>query len=775
MGEFFLPAIKLMNQLSYPKKLALISTLFLTILVSPMYELTKSVLDDVNFSKAEESGVKYLNPTMESIVSLVKFRRMAWNFQHGTAPLSAVQDVLSELHNSFNRLKRAHNSNKQLLDDPRQLSDAEHKIKALNPNSPDLAVAEAISAIQALYGSVQFNSNLILDPDADSYSMMDTVVLQLPYLLPTLEESRQLSHELLQKGNATSQDYIKLSNLRTQLQYRFDMIKGDVATAYPHTQYSQLKPSLDPTFQQFSAKLSNYLATLDKEILDHASAQFTLSTSEMDQKALNVIETGDQVFTIECSILDHLISARIDSKWPKLYRTYLIAIFFLCSIGYLMMGLYHSVINAITRLQKTSQNLANGDLSTRVYLDTSDELGSLAGFFNTIAEAFEKVIQHLKEDTGSLATASRSLTNSSKVMSSAAEQTMNLSSSAAHVTEDLDARIQTVAASAEESSANIKEVYAASSEVESNNKQVVEAVADISSRMQSIADDTEDMSASVNTIASAIEEMSASLNEVSQNASQAANVANRAEHTAQQTRKTFNELGTAAHEIGNVVDVIKSIANQTNLLALNATIEASSAGEAGKGFAVVANEVKELAKQSAAATEEIRQRISQIQNTTNNAVFSINEISTVINELNAINQTIASTVEEQTVTVNEISRNFSVSAQAASNISNSVHEAANKTNQISSQIVASNQGLQKITRNLEELTLGANEISKNALAATNNAVEMASSVENVKRASTETSENVSDVEHTAKELANLADDLERMVAGFKSSELNQKA
>jgi len=774
MSAFFSPAIKMMNRLSYPKKLALISTLFLTILVSPMYELTKSVFDDVNFSKSEESGMNYLTPTMETLVELVKFRRLAWNFQHGAASSALVNDVISEIHTSFNHLKQAHSRNKQLLDDPKQLTDAENKVKALNANSSDAAIADAVAAVQALYGSVQFNSNLILDPDADSYSLMDTVILQLPYFLPTLEESRQLSHELLQKGTITSQDYVKLSNLRTQLQYRFDMMKGDVATAYPHTQYTQLKPSLDPTFQKFSTHLSNYLATLDKELLDHSSSALTLSTNEMDQEALKVIETGDQVFTIEHSILNHLISVRIDGKWPKLIRTYIIAIFMLCTIGYLMMGLYHSVINAITRLQRTSQRLAEGDLSTRVYLDTSDELGSLAGFFNTIAEAFERVIQHLKEDTGSLATASRALTNSSKVMSGAAEQTLNLSSSAAHVTEDLDARIQTVAAAVEESSANIKEVFSASSEVENNNKQVVSAVADISQRMHAIAGDTEDMSASVNTIASAIEEMSASLQEVSKNASQAATVASKAENTAHATRQTVNDLGTAAHEIGNVVDVIKSIAAQTNLLALNATIEASSAGEAGKGFAVVANEVKELAKQSAAATEEIRQRIAEIQNTTNNAVFSINEISNVIDELNAINQTIASNVEQQTITVNEISQNFSVSAQAASNISNSVQEAADKTNQISSQIVAANQGLQKITRNLEELTQGANEISKNALAATNNAVEMASSVENVKRASTETSENVSDVENTAQELASLADDLERMVAGFKSTDIKHK-
>jgi methyl-accepting chemotaxis protein len=138
------------------------------------------------------------------------------------------------------------------------------------------------------------------------------------------------------------------------------------------------------------------------------------------------------------------------------------------------------------------------------------------------------------------------------------------------------------------------------------------------------------MSQSVNTVAAAVEEMSASLTEVSKNASRGAQVSREAQQNAENTIVNVDNLGQAAQEIGNVIDVIKNIASQTNLLALNATIEAASAGEAGKGFAVVANEVKELAKQSAEATEDIRHRVEQIQQNTNKAIGAIRLITDTI-------------------------------------------------------------------------------------------------------------------------------------------------
>jgi methyl-accepting chemotaxis protein len=250
--------------------------------------------------------------------------------------------------------------------------------------------------------------------------------------------------------------------------------------------------------------------------------------------------------------------------------------------------------------------------------------------------------------------------------------------SLASASEETSAVSQQMSANAEETSAQANVVSAASEQVNRN----------------------------LQTIATATEEMGASIKEIAKNATEAAKVAGAAVGVAQKTNQTIGKLGESSAEIGQVVKVITSIAQQTNLLALNATIEAARAGEAGKGFAVVANEVKELAKETAKATEDISRKIEAIQTDTKGAVEAIGTISSVIGQINDISSTIATAVEEQSATTNEMSRNVSEAARGSSEITRNitgVAEAAKSTAQGAGDMQKAAQELARMSTELREI------------------------------------------------------------------------
>lgn len=197
-----------------------------------------------------------------------------------------------------------------------------------------------------------------------------------------------------------------------------------------------------------------------------------------------------------------------------------------------------------------------------------------------------------------------------------------------------------------------------------------------SEKSNSSAAAAEEVSKGVQTVATNTEEMVASIKEIAKSSSDAAGISKDAMKKASDTNVTITQLGEASQQIGNVIKVISSIAQQTNLLALNATIEAARAGDAGKGFAVVANEVKELAKQTAKATEEITNKIGAIQESSKGAVTAIGGISSVIEQINGISMTIAAAVEEQTATTNEVSRVMQESNSAVDGIAQTIKAVA---------------------------------------------------------------------------------------------------
>jgi methyl-accepting chemotaxis protein len=219
---------------------------------------------------------------------------------------------------------------------------------------------------------------------------------------------------------------------------------------------------------------------------------------------------------------------------------------------------------------------------------------------------------------------------------------------------------------------NAQHLASSSEELSAVSHQMGANAEETSAQSNVVAAAAEQVSKSVQTVATGAEEMMASIKEIAKNSSEAARVAGQAVKVAENTNTTVGKLGASSAEIGQVIKVITSIAQQTNLLALNATIEAARAGEAGKGFAVVANEVKELAKETAKATEDISSKIDAIQADAQEAVTAIAEISGIIGQINDIQSTIASAVEEQSATTNEIGRNITEAAKGTTEIAQNI-------------------------------------------------------------------------------------------------------
>jgi methyl-accepting chemotaxis protein len=256
---------------------------------------------------------------------------------------------------------------------------------------------------------------------------------------------------------------------------------------------------------------------------------------------------------------------------------------------------------------------------------------------------------------------------------------------------------------------NAVQVAHASQELNTTSQQITANSEETSAQADVVSKAAQAVSQNLQTVASAAEEMGASIKEIAKNATEAAKVATSAVKVAESTTVAVSKLGDSSTEIGQVIKVITSIAQQTNLLALNATIEAARAGEAGKGFAVVANEVKELAKETAKATEDISRKIEAIQTDTKVAVDAIASISGVINQINDISSTIATAVEEQNATTNEMSRNVSEAANGSGEITSNiagVAEAAQGTTRGATATQKASQQLVETSAELRRLVAG---------------------------------------------------------------------
>ena len=311
-----------------------------------------------------------------------------------------------------------------------------------------------------------------------------------------------------------------------------------------------------------------------------------------------------------------------------------------------------------------------GDLTRRLIIANNDEIGELSSYFNRFIEKIQGIIVRINANAQTVAEAATELSATSVQIASTSEKMGQQTASSSAAAEQTTSGVNVISTSANE------------------------------------------MSQATQSVASAIEEMSASINEVSKNCQGELEICTKAAAHSKEGKEIMSRVGTSAQTIGKVVEMINRIADQTNLLALNATIEAASAGDAGRGFAVVANEVKELAKQTANATNEIARQVAEMQSNTEAAVKSIDVVAEVIENVNSLSHTIASAVEEQSATVNEIAKEVSKVSSGSQDVARNVSESAKGLSEITKTISGVNDGVMDTSRGIAQVKANAEELAR---------------------------------------------------------------
>ena len=331
-----------------------------------------------------------------------------------------------------------------------------------------------------------------------------------------------------------------------------------------------------------------------------------------------------------------------------------------------------SISRGILQAVYTLKDIAEGegDLTIRLPEGSKDELGDLARYFNSFSGQLQSMLKDVRDNSETLAGSSTEMSAIAGQMSGGAQETSSKSATVATAAEELSANSASVAAGMEQATTNLSSV------------------------------------------ATATEEMSATIGEIASNSEKARAISAEAGSQAAGVAGLMKQLGSAAQEIGKVTETITSISSQTNLLALNATIEAARAGAAGKGFAVVANEIKELAQQTATATEEIKGRITGIQNSTGAAIADVDKITGVIGEVGEIVATIATAIEEQAAVTRDMARNIAEATGGVKDANQRVAQTASVSQEIARDIAAVNAASGEMTTASQQVQASAMDLSQ---------------------------------------------------------------
>lgn len=635
---------RLLTDLKLSTKLALIGVIFSVPIVWLIYLTYQNFRAVSDMTQLEVDGVDYLVPLGNLVVAM---QAHALACRGGGAENGAsdearriaktVDDEIGKLVAVDRRHGEALQFNRAALDQHQRgdatasqvekawddlKDDLKRNQATLKPDASDSAHEAIVQRLRKMIQHVLDKSTLILDPEGDTYYVGYALGMHLPKLQYNLGNSIALGSRALEHKPPTAEERIRLSAVNAMALTDAGLVTERAQAALNedanyHRESASLQKDLPPAIKSYETELASFFALANQVVAK--------DTTEITPK--RYIDAGRKAQAASANLGDALekeLRVLLEIRASDNRKSSLATMGLTITALVLAFSLVFVVARSMTRPLKACvaslEALAAGDLTARMVTSGRDEVGRMTAAAASAVDGMRGAVQSIAQESGRLTGSSDGLAAASHQMSANAEET--------------SIQAATVSAAAEE------------------------------------------VSKSVQTISAATKEMSASIREVAKQATDAAKVAASGVKVALVTNSTVAKLGESSGEIGKVIKVITSIAEQTNLLALNATIEAARVGEAGKGFAVVANEVKELARETARATEDISRKIEAIQTDSRGVVAAISEIGAIINQINDIQATIASAVEEQTVTTREIGRNLSEAATGTTEIARNIQGVA---------------------------------------------------------------------------------------------------
>ena len=542
---------------------------------------------------------------------------------------------------------------------------AEEQSRLAERKLTEAAWTEARAALRALSGRVGDKSNLILDPDLDSYYEMDLMLLKVPDILDRASDLALASQRSFADGELSTEERLDLLVRMGGLQSVIDGAQASIDSAYSASADGSVKAALDSSYSAY------------KQALAAVAGQW-VSRVPAAGEVQSAIAALSRFYDAVSADLERLLEKRIAGFSAGQMQVLAIeAILFVLAVGLVLFIATRSVIKPVRQITGLMSRLAEGQLDVDINLGARrDEVGDMA-------MALQIFQQNLIENKRLEAEEARK----SRREAQRAESLSRLFA-------EFEGTFHGITGAVSNSSGQMR----------SFAEGLHRSADDVNRRSGSVAAASEQAAANVSTVAAATEELSASIQEITRQVGDSSRTTKEAVAEARHTNQTVGALASAAGRIGEVVQLISEIANQTNLLALNATIEAARAGEAGKGFAVVASEVKNLATQTAKATEDITAQIAAMQGVANDAVKAIGGIGATIEKINGISSAIAAAVEQQGAATSEISRNVQEAAVGTRDVStniSSVSEVAEETTGVATQVLDAATALSDEARRLE--------------------------------------------------------------------------